>query len=173
MLYSKYRDKIKSGDLLIWETRKIESKIDLLLKVYQKIGKTNFTHVGIALVLNNRVFCIEATPPVVRLIPLSLLDDFKIIHLETNWDKNYEDLLFQQLGKQYSIIDYLSTVFGMKTNTDNFYCSEFVSYFYKEIGLIADIDLGETPKSIVEYFINKLNTQPIDVQIDKGNLSEL
>lgn len=173
MLYSEIRNKLKSGDLLIWEIKRINSFIDFILVIYQKIFKTKYSHVGIVLKYGNRVFCLEATPPVVRLIPLSLLDDFEYIPLNIKWKSSYDKISLEHIGKKYSIFNLIKDILGIKADKNELYCSMLVSNIYKEIGILEDDYKGTTPKELVEEIKNITSLEPISVYIDRGNLNAI
>lgn len=169
-LYSEIRDTIKTGDLLIWKTTKINSLIDFILYLYQKIFKAKFTHVGVAVALGNRVLLVEATPPVVRLYPLSLLDDFYLLKTDITYKNKHLDILFEDLGKKYSLIDLIKYLFKIGRSNNHYYCSKLASKFYNEIGLIDDEDAGLTPDSIVEAVKKATSSAITFVKIDRGNI---
>ena len=170
MRYSEVRDYIKSGDILVWEIKRIGSITDALLYVYQKIYKTKHSHVGIAVKIGGRLFCLEATPPVVRLIPISMLPDFSWLKNGINWKENYYDTIFKHIGKPYSLIDYLKNLCSIETSSDDFYCSEFVANCLKDLGVIEDESVGINPMVLVNYLEEKLDTKLVNVSVDRGNL---
>lgn len=169
-LYSKVRETIKTGDLLIWKTTKIKSLLDFILYLYQKIFKAEFTHVGIAVVLGNRTMIVEATPPVVRLYPVSLLDDFYLLKTDIEYKDKHLDILFKYLGKKYSILDLINSLFKIANSRDNYYCSELASEFYNEIGLIDNENAGLTPDSIVKAVKEATGNPIVFVKNDRGNI---
>lgn len=169
-LYSEVRDTIETGDLLIWKTNKIGSLIDLILYLYQKLLKAEYTHVGVAVVLGGRVMLVEATPPVVRLYPLSLLDDFYLLKTNVKYKNKHLDILFENLGKKYSLLDLIKSLFKLNNSNQHYYCSELASKFYNEIGLIANEDAGLTPDSIVKAVKEATSNDITFVKIDRGNL---
>lgn len=169
LLYSKLRDQIRTGDLLAWEITSFSEKSDLFLFLYQKIFKIKYSHVGIAVRIDDRVFVAEAVPPRVRLFPLSLKDDFYYIpcHLESN--PKYLDYLLKDIGKPYSLFDLIKSIFNLSFNPENFYCSEYCADFYKAVGLLTDNEAGKFPHKLVEKISEVTREEPKYVTIDKGN----
>lgn len=172
-LYSNIRTTIVSGDLIAWKMTRLSSLTSILLFLYQKIIRANYTHVGIATVLGGRVFITEATPPCVRIFPLSMLDSFYLVKTNIDDKPEHLDNLFRELGKPYSLIEFLKTIFRIKTGDYNYYCSYLVSKFYNDIGYITREDAGLTPDTIVSEIERVSNFPAIFVKIDKGNLTNI
>lgn len=171
VLYSQKRNDIKTGDLLVWKTTRINSFFDFILFLYQKIFKAEYTHVAIAVKEGNRLFIIEATPPVVRLYPISMCDDFYLFPVDTETKSSHTDILLRKIGLKYSIWDLIRGILKLGNNEKEEYCSEIASRFYNEIGYIDDIDAGLTPDSLIKAIRKVHKTEPIFVKVDRGNLS--
>jgi len=174
MLYSEMRRNIKTGDLLIWKVTKISSFIDFVLYLYQKIFKTEYSHVGIAIVFGDRVFCLDAAPPLVRLMPLSMMKDFSVLHTNIPWRNNFHRGAFhrsalQHIGKKYDLTDLVRALFKLSKSDNELYCSEMIAVIFKDIGFIKDEGIGIDPKTLVEYLKNKTGNEPIFVSIDRDN----
>lgn len=169
-LYSTIRHEIKTGDLLVWKTTRIEDFFDFFLFLYQKILGAKWTHLAIAARMENRVMQIEAIPPKSRLFPVSRGRDFYWVKcgIEAN-DKHIEYLL-SMLGRDYSLWDLIRAKFKFKRNATEDYCSEFGSEFYNEIGYINNDNAGFTPDSLVRAIVKASGQQPIFVKMDRGNL---
>ena len=170
-LYSQIRHEIKTGDLIAWDTEKISSFFGFLLFLYQKIFGAKYTHVGVVVQMGGRVFLVEATPPEVRLIPLKMTSDFYLIKtaMPSNRDAQIEFLL-SNLGKKYSLVDLVKSLFKIGNSENDFYCSELAGLFYNEFGYLTDRDAGFTPDTIVNAIADKAGTKPIKVMIDKANV---
>lgn len=170
-LYSEIRSKIKTGDLIATDEAPIDSFFGLVLSLYQKILGAKYTHVGVAVRMGGRVFVVEATPPEVRLVPISMFGDFKLIQTEMKDNENAQlEFLFASLGKKYSIFDMLKGTLGITGDNSDYYCSELAGDFYNSFGYITDRKAGHSPDSIVEAVLEKAKVEPILVAIDKGNL---
>jgi hypothetical protein len=170
MLYSEIRPKIRTGDLLAWEVTTISSALDLALLAYQKIYKTNISHVGMAYVFGDRVFCLEATPPAVRLIPLSMLDDFSLLQANIDWKPSYDRVALKYIGRDYSLTDHLKGMMHFKTSDKELYCSELLSRIYRDIGLVPSLEADSTPRGLAREVKKVVGGDFIFVNIDKGNI---
>lgn len=167
--YSQYRTNIQSGDLLLWETREIASLTDIFLILVQKILNTKYSHVGIAIVDNDRVMVLQADVPKVELIPVSNAGDFYHLPLAIKWKPEYNKFLYKELGKKYSLLDTIKFLFKIKRNKETWYCSELVAYFYDAIGYLSTDEKGADPKQLTEALINVSGNQPVFVNNDNAN----
>lgn len=172
-LYSKVRHDIKTGDLIAWKTTKITSFFTFVLYLYQKILGADFTHVGIAFREGDRLFVLEATPPAVRLHPLSLSGDFYHIPVSYDQQSSQIDYLLLTLGREYSIFDLLRSMFKLGNDNSDYYCSELCADFYNAVGYINNEWAGVTPDSLVNEVVKTSGTSPIFVKNDRGNAHEL
>lgn len=172
-LYSEKRKDFKTGDLLAWKTVRIRSFFDFVLFLYQKILKAEYTHVGIVLKEGDRYFIVEATPPVVRIFPISMTDDFYHFALDLNVKSSNVDSLLKHLGKKYSLFDLVTSMFKIGNNTSDYYCSELANTFYNDIGYYDDIDAGLTPDTLVNAVLKRSGVQPVLIKNDRGNLNDV
>lgn len=172
-LYSKVRSEIKTGDLIAWKTTKITSFFTFILYLYQKILNAQYTHVGVAIREGDRIFVIEATPPVVRLHPLSLSGNFYLIPTKFERRSSQLDFLLLTLGREYSIFDMIRSMFKFGSDNSDYYCSELCADYYNAIGHIDNEWAGETPDSIVREVLKVNQNEPIFVKNDRGNAHEL
>jgi hypothetical protein len=145
--YLEVRPGIKSGDLLAWSNRKVESFKDLLLQVVRIFTKSEYTHVGVAWVVDERVFVIEAVMPVVRIYPLSSLTPFYLIPLKLEWKKETENFALEQIGLDYSIMQAVESLYECPNVDDNWQCAELAHAIILKDG----VDLGNnyTPADLV------------------------
>lgn len=172
-MYSIYRDKIEDGDLLLWNINKIEVTSDIFLMLVQKTLNIEYSHAGVALRLNGRLFCLEAVNPYVRLIPLSMKDDFGIIHTNMNFTKNHAHYLFSKIGYPYNIIDVMKYALNIKTDTNSYYCTKLVGDFYYQAGIVDNEDAGATPKTLIDSVTASTGNPIIKVSNDRANYHEL
>lgn len=171
VLYSRMRSEIKTGDLIAYKTKEIDSFFGSILYFYQKILKAKYTHVGIAVRIHERVFIVEATPPEVRLVPIPLCGDF--YYIKTDLEASEErklSILFSYLGNKYSLIDLIKAKFNITNDPSNLYCSELAQEFYNMFGYLPNRRAGITPESIVKEVVKRSGNEPVKVTIDKGNL---
>ena len=176
-LYSQTRDSIKTGDLLAWRITKVSNIFGFILILYQKLFKVKFSHVAVAVWIGNRLFAVEATPSKVRIIPMSMLDNFYLISAGVQDNVSHFDIIGTHIGKPYSLFDLVRVIFGFKGSESSLYCSELALQYYDEIGYFTD-DVDEfgdhipTPDDIVERVLAQ-SKSPIEfVRIDKGNLND-
>lgn len=172
-LYSKVRNDIKTGDLLAWRVTKITSFFTFILFFYQKIFKAKYSHVAIAVNLGNRTLMVEATPPVVRLFPVSMTDGF--YHIKTNTKVSAENLdsMLQHTGKKYGLTDLLKGMLHIGRSDKRYYCSELCGDFYNSVGYIQDDKAGLTPDTLVEAVQKVAGTEANFIVIDRGNLTKI
>lgn len=173
--YSEIRDTLKTGDLVSWKAGKVNSFFTAILKIYQKILKPKSVHVGIVFVVGGRTFVVEARPPVVRIYPLSRMEDFYLIRTNIPDDKANVDFLLQEVGVKYGILDLIrGLLFADGKNNKELYCSELASIYYEDIGTIDVNKFPEawrTPDNLIEAVCDATGSSPIYVEIDKGNLN--
>lgn len=169
-LLSEILPDLKSGDLLAWKTTKVDSFFDFVLFLYQKIFKAEFTHVAIVVVIGDRHFIVEATPPTVRLYPISMTDDFYLIKTDLELNNRHYDNLLRNLGKPYGLTDFFKGIFGIGTSDSSYYCSELSGKFYNSIGYIVDDEAPHTPHALVNAVLEKSKHEMIFVRNDRGNL---
>lgn len=148
MQYSQYREKIQSGDLIAtsgggkgW-VRKLE------LNIIQSFTQSQFDHIGIAYREGDRVFLIEATPPEVRIGPLSNQLPFYHIAMNIEWQEAYTKYLFAKLGQRYSSWQALVSYFRKPEKDKAWQCAELVNDFYKKIKVSGNF--GYTPVSVID-----------------------
>lgn len=154
--YSDVRPNIKSGDLLIWSDDSYKSLKDIFLQLVRVFTKSEYNHVGIAWVVANRVFVIEAVIPSVRIYPLSQLLPFYHVETKATWSEETEAFALEQVGEPYSVLQAVRSLFETPNLDDNWQCAELTH----DILLKDGIDLGEvyTPASLVKQAINKFDS---------------
>jgi hypothetical protein len=149
MNYTTARPQIKSGDLLAWHHRVPwwASWSDFKMALIRLVTRSEFTHVGTALVIGGRLLVIEAVRPVVRLHPVSALGDFYWVPLPSNWTPEAERYAFAQLGDRYSYLDAIVGYFGMPKCDHLEQCAELKI----RIAAGSGVDLGDvaTPAAVI------------------------
>lgn len=179
LLYSKTREELRTGDLLAWKIVKIKSLVDLVLYLYQKILGAKYSHTGTVIRFGDRIFLMEASPPFVRIYPLSMLESFYLIKTNLNVENevdinnHYYNSLLKHSGKAYSLTDMVRGIFDMKPNDDTLYCSELCLKFYRDIGYTTSEIAGITPDTIIEEIVKLSGNQPVFVTIDREALNAI
>jgi len=169
--YSEIRKNLKTGDLLAWEVTKINSFFSFILFLYQKLFNIKYSHTGVVLKISDRLFVVEATPPVVRIFPISMCNDFYYIPVNIDIQNKHIDKLLIHIGKKYNLIDLIKGMLYLGTSEESYYCSELNGKFYKNCGIIInDLDFI-TPQRLVEAIQKVTDKEPEFVIIDKANLN--
>jgi hypothetical protein len=166
MQYTDIRPRIKSGDLLAWSHIGLGSWHDLKIWLVRLFMRSEYSHVGTAWVVGDRVFVIEAVMPLVRIFPLSLLGNFYHLSMDAPWKPKTEVLALSLVGHKYSQLQAMQSPFS-KPPADNLWeCAELAASIAKSDG----IDLGQvyTPSAVIlaaqtqgapmVFVINPVNT---------------
>ena len=129
MKYSDTRPLIKSGDVLAWSHRGWKTWYDIKLQLVRIWTRSEFCHVGVAWVLADRVFVLEAVSSGVRMMPLSRLLPCAWISRGI-WNEECERRALKALGSPYSQWDAIRGSLGLLALGANnrWQCSEYVSY---------------------------------------------
>lgn len=155
--YREIRDELKSGDIIVsckGNMQTFNGFISLFIRI---VTASSYSHVGVVVKLGNRCFVVEATPPVVRLYPLSKLDSFYVIKMEQALSKDDENRLFEYVGMPYSdwnsVVSYFT---GKPLANGKLQCAQLVSSFYDWPNLLR-------PEQIVRYAQEKLGKRMVFV----------
>lgn len=173
ILLSDMKHEIKTGDTLAFTTSKITSVTSFFLWLYQKLAKVKYSHVGIAVWLGDRLFIVEAVQPRVSITPISKVDSF--YHIPVNTSKSVDDVkvsfLMDYVDTPYSLSDMVLHYFNISSSKGSIYCSALASAFYFHIGVIRDKDLGHSPQKLVDALLHKADLDEATYVItDRGNL---
>ena len=143
--YAAIRDELQSGDIIVASKGNMKS-FDGFLSLAIRIGTaSSYSHVGVVVKLGNRCFVVEATPPVVRLYPLSKLDSFYVIKMDQRLSREDENRLFEYVGQPYSDWNSVFSYFTRKPLANGkLQCAQLVSSFYNWPNLLR-------PEEIVKY----------------------
>ena len=147
MIYKQARPMIRSGDVLAWSHRGIHSWHDLKIWFVRMFTRSEYSHVGTAWVVGNRVFVIEAVMPKVRIYPLSKLGPFYWLQMGAYWRKATETLALSFVGDDYSQVQAMVSPFITPPKDDRWECAELVATVARQ----DSIDLGAayTPSEVV------------------------
>jgi len=149
MNYKNIRPQIKSGDLLAWSHRApwYRSWHDFKIAMVRFFTQSEYSHVGMAWVVGERVLVIEAVTPLVRIYPLSKLGAF--YHLPIGGIFGYEALAFalSRVGEPYSQIQAMAAPFAELQEDAKWECAELCIAIAKRMG----VNLGRiaTPTDVV------------------------
>ena len=156
--YQEIRDKLKSGDIIVCCKGNMKSFKGFLSLLVRVVTASSYSHVGVVIKLGNRCFVVEATPPVVRLYPLSKLDSFYVIKMEQRLSREDENRLFEYVGLPYSDWNSIVSYFTRKPLANGkLQCAQLVSSFYNWPNLLR-------PEQIVRYAQEDLGKQMVFVR---------
>ena len=147
--YPNIRQHIKSGDLLAWSHRAPwwSSWRDFKIALVRLFTRSEYSHVGIAWRVGQRVFVIEAVMPAVRIFPLSQVLPFYWVPMPQYWSDQVEEYALNQVGDAYSEWDAMVGYFGMPANDRREQCAELAIRIAQQ----GNVDLGDraTPDGVV------------------------
>lgn len=146
--YATYRSTIKSGDLLSWSHRGWGSWHDFKVQMVRFFTQSEYSHVGCAWVVGERVFVIEAVEPRARVFPLSKLGDFYHNQMSINWSPDVEEAALETIGEDYKQLNAIKAYFTQLADKDVSECAAL----YLHIAMTAGIFLGKkaTPTAVVQ-----------------------
>lgn len=130
MKYSEFRANIKTGDLLAFSNTTWSSWHDFQVHVVRMATESEFSHVGIAYVVNDRVFVLEAVSQGVVQTPIS---EYKTFFHASNPELLSQvalDFAFAKMGTPYEskILMVLNQIINLRLNRNSrLQCSEYVN----------------------------------------------
>lgn len=149
MKYSDWRTHIQSGDILAWDTKGKTPWTRFLIWLGRLGQLTQWTHVGIAWVVGERVLILEAVASGIRDYPLSL--DLPVYHLARNTPLTKKQLAFalSKKGEKYSYWEcFLSWLKKNNSKNSSWQCAEYVS-------AVLNLDCQNTPSAVVDYVMEQ------------------
>lgn len=128
MKYAQAREEIRSGDLLAWSGGGWKSWHDIQVMLVRVFTRSEFSHVGLALVGAGRVFVLEAVSGGVRLFPLSRALPFYWVRRHRELGGEAVDFAFDRLGDGYSKRQAIAAFLGdLRLGEDDIWqCAEYV-----------------------------------------------
>lgn len=149
MKYEDARAQIKTGDLLAWSAGGWGSWHDIQVNLVRMFTRSEYSHVGLALVGAGRVFILEAVGSGVRLFPLSRELPFWWVQRPLALGGEAVDFAFGRLGDGYSKLQAIKAFFGtLKLGEDDVWeCAEYVLGILKADGEVLTNEA--TPTGVV------------------------
>ena len=148
MNYHAIRAQIRTGDLLFWSHGDWASLDGIQVLIVRAFTMSEFSHVGVAVVLAGRVFVAHAIGRGVVIEPLSNQDAFYWCPLGFAFPEPALDAGMSRVGERYSKWQALLGFFRkLRIGADKeWQCAEFTLWFWQQAGLI----LGDvaTPAAI-------------------------
>jgi hypothetical protein len=156
MKYNEVRPNIHSGDVLAWSHKTWGSFYDLQVQAIRIFTRSEYNHIGIAWVVGDRVFVIEAVEPEVRIYPLSVQTPFYWVPCgAAYWDKPTQEYALSKIGEKYSKIEAIKGFFDILTvgKDAKWQCAELVNSVLKESRMLS-ITTKSTPAALIESLMN-------------------
>jgi hypothetical protein len=155
--YQDIRPLIRSGDLLAWTHKGWSTWDDIQIQLVRFFTQSEYSHVGIAYVMGERVFILEAVAAGVKLTPLSENLPFFLIQTGMQWSSLVEASAMEIQGQKYSKWEAIKAFFvKLKPGKNKVWeCAEYVIYILNVAGY--PIDCKATPTAVIEWFQNNLD----------------
>lgn len=148
--YDEIRSKIKTGDILAWTHRGgwFRSWYDFKINLVRLFTRSEYSHVGIAVVWAGRVMVLESVTGGIRLFPLSKLTPCYWIKYRS---KLFDlDRAMSVFGQPYSEIEAVKGKFGRTDDTNGkWQCAKFVRWA-NSLGCAKD-----NPSSVVNHVLER------------------
>lgn len=151
-------DIVQSGDMLIWSRDERSFVSNYFLNFIRLMTRSEYAHIAPAWRMNERLFVVEPTIPIVRIThvkPGQTLYHIPVAQ-HINFNKDSEEWLLDKDGKTYSLLDCVNGYFGWTINSDDrWQCAEMYREFLKFHG----IDLGNvnTPARVVRKLLEVID----------------
>ena len=147
MKYFDARPLIRSGDLLAFSHGGWGTWKDIKVNLVRMFTRSTYSHVGIAWVVGENVFVLEAVKPKLRIFPLSASGDFYLLPMHAPWLQQSEDYALRKIGTDYSEMVAFRAFFGPLVKGSVQQCAAYA----REILLCDGVDLGNrsTPDAVV------------------------
>ena len=148
MRYSEARPLIKTGDLLFWSHGGWNSMYAIKVSLVRIFTMSEYSHVGIAWVVNGRVFVIHAVSKGVCIEPLSLQGEFTWCPTGYEFSEEVLETIFSRVGERYSTWEAVLAFFGkLCVGRDaEWQCAEWVVWCYDQAGIFLRSKL--TPSAL-------------------------
>lgn len=152
MTYDRFRHQIKTGDLLAWSTHRDRGLRRIINNLIRIFTMSEYCHVGIAWVVGDRIFIVEAVRPAVRIFPLS--NEVPFFHIAMNLDvqDKWLNYLLSRVGEPYSVWQAIRTYFGKPKADKQWQCAEFTANFFKQCGI--SLRNAWTPSTLVNAVLS-------------------
>ena len=150
--YLAYRNELKNGDILAWTPNGLKGTGDLIPYIIKYATGSDFYHVGQVWRVGERIFVVEAMPPLVRIYPLSRKPSFFHIPMNVQWNEEKENGLLSSVGDDYSLIKAMLTIFKKPTIDNSWQCALKVGQWFE---VYENIKLSDTytPSDLVKNAI--------------------
>ena len=149
MKYEDARPNIKSGHLIAFTHRSWTSFYDLKVQAVRFFTQSEYSHIGIAWVIDDRVFILESITGGVRIHALSDLVPFWHITTNAPWKPETQKFALSLVGKPYSQIGAIRAFIDKEPERtlDRMWCSKLGQLVLEADGVIGAVQ--QTPSSVV------------------------
>lgn len=169
MDYSDARKKIKSGDVLAWTHHGWDSWYNFQIQMVRAVTQSEYSHVGIAYTLADRVFILESVGSGIRMYPLSSEIPFFWLPIPIEWTPEVEAVAMSKMGQKYSKIDGFKSLWSKikPGEDDQWECAEYASFILQSAKI--NIDCRNTPSEVVSWVQDNLDAPLYTVNRDSSN----
>lgn len=148
MNYDQVRKRLRSGDVVAWSGRGIQSWHDLEVAMVRIATRSEYSHVGVLWRIAGRVFVIDAVSSGVRLFPLSRLLPCFWLRMGKPFSKTAEAFALKTVGQPYSRWEAIKSFFGKSNPKDDLWqCAEHTLGLLKANGI--ELNCRATPSAVV------------------------
>ena len=153
MQYSDARKEIRTGDILAWKHEECDNIEDLKIQFVRIFTRSEYSHTGIAWVVGERVFVLEAVKPMVRIFPLSKLLPFYWIQMDKELTYKSLEKALSMVGYEYGEMEAIKGFFRRNDRENKITeCAEYVRVVMMENESLPDGT--DTPTHIVDDAMN-------------------
>lgn len=167
MEYQDVRPKIKSGDVLAWTHRKWGTWYDFQVQLVRFFTQSEYSHIGIAYVVADRVFILESVGSGIRTQPLSLELPFYWLPTDLDWTEDILKSAMSKMGQRYSKWDGIVSLWRrIKPGKDNRWeCAEYASFILQNAGI--NIHCRNVPGEVVYWLQSNMSVPVYMVKSDE------
>ena len=130
--YNNYRDELKNGDILAWTPQPFRSFSDIIPYIVKYGTGSDYYHVGQVWRVGDRIFVVEAVPPLVRIYPLSRKPSFWHLPMNVKWTPEKENGLLAPVGDDYSLLKAALTVIKKPSVDNTWQCALKVGHWFEQ-----------------------------------------
>lgn len=153
---------IETGDVLAFTHNGLKSWGDFESQLVRIFTRSEYTHVGIAWAVGERVLIIEAAVPEVRIYPLSLYNEFFLIKTFMPLKEDSLNTALSYVGQKYSKMEAIRGLLSNPRKASKWQCAELVQAVLNHNGLY--LDGKATPSGVVAELLGTYNLQLISVR---------
>jgi hypothetical protein len=156
MRYENVRSKIKSGDVLAWTHRSWRTWYDIQIQLVRIFTQSEYSHVGVAYVVADRVFVLESVSSGIRQQPLSAEIPFFWLPTGSLWTDDTLVAAMSKMGQSYSKWEGILSLWRKikPGSNDKWECAEYTNFILQNAGI--NIDCRNVPSEVVRWLQDNL-----------------